>query len=83
VTTLRAYEERTESFQAKLPDAYRFQLFLSFIGQHTPVTSSTIARWLKGFMEEAGIDISIFKAHSVREHRALLQLEWELLPRIL
>ena len=66
VTTLRAYEERTESFRAKLPDASRFQLFLSFIGQHTPVTSSTIARWLKGFMEEAGIDISIFKAHSVR-----------------
>ena len=27
---------------------------------------STIARWLKTFMAEAGIDISIFKAYSIR-----------------
>ena len=60
--TLRA---RTESFRANLPLDSRFQLFLSFIGQHSPVSSSTIARWLKCFMAEAGIDISIFKAHSV------------------
>jgi len=57
--TLKTYEERTESFVS------RFQCFLSFIG-HAPVTSSTIARWLKSFMEEAGIDISNFKTHSVR-----------------
>ena len=31
-----------------------------------PVTSSTIARWLKLVMESAGIDTSVFKAHSVR-----------------
>ena len=42
----------------------RHQLFLSYVGQHTPVSSSIIARWLKTFMAEAGIDISIFKAHS-------------------
>ena len=39
---------------------------MSFIGQHSPVSSSTIVRWLKCFMAEAGIDISIFKAHSAR-----------------
>ena len=61
-TTLKAYKERTERFRADS----RFQLFLSFIGQHTPVSSSTIARWLKCFMAEAGIGISIFKAHSAR-----------------
>ena len=66
LTTLRAYEERTESFRVKLPTDSKFQLFLSYIGKHTPVSSSTIARWLKCFMAEAGIDISIFKAHSVR-----------------
>ena len=66
MVTLKAYEERTESFRANLPVDSRHQLFLSCIGQHTPVSSSTIARWLKGFMAEAGIDISIFKAHSVR-----------------
>jgi len=66
VTTLRAYEERTERFRADLPCDSRSKLFLSFIGQHTPVSSSTIARWLKCFMAEAGIDTSIFKAHSIR-----------------
>ena len=65
MTTLRAYEERTESFRAKLPTDSKFQLFLSYIGQHTPVSSSTIARWLKCFMADAGIDISIFKARSI------------------
>ena len=44
----------------------RHRLFLSYVGQHTPVSSSTIARLLKTCMAEAGIDISIFKAHSVR-----------------
>ena len=73
MVTLRTYEERTESFRANLPLDSRIQLFLSFIGQHiTPVSSSTIVRWLKCFMAEAGIDILIFKAHSVRGHRALL-----------
>ena len=66
MVTLREYEERKESFRAKLPVESRSQLFLSIIGQHTPVSSCTIARWLKGFMSDAGIDISIFKAHSIR-----------------
>ena len=66
MVTLRAYEERTESFRAKLPVESRSQLFLSIIGQYTPVSSCTIARWLKGFMANAEIDISIFKARSIR-----------------
>ena len=66
MVTLRAYEGRTEDFRAKLSMDSRHQLFLSYVGQHTPVSSSTIARWFKTFMAEAGIDISIFKAHSVR-----------------
>jgi len=66
VTALKAYEKRTERFRAELSSDSRSQLFLSWIGQHTPVSSSTIARWLKSLMAEAGIDISIFKAHSVR-----------------
>ena len=66
MVTLKAYEERTEAFRAKLPVESRSRLFLSWIGQHSPVSSCTIARWLKSLMEEAGIDISLFKAHSVR-----------------
>ena len=39
---------------------------ISFVKPYLPVSSSTIARWLKETMGAAGIDISIFKAHSVR-----------------
>ena len=62
----RAYEERTEAFRTRLPEDSRSRLFLSCIGQHSPVSSCYIARLLKCFMEEARIDISNFKAHSVR-----------------
>ena len=43
-----------------------FQLFISVIKTHHPVTSSTIAQWLKETIYNAGIDTNIFKAHSVR-----------------
>ena len=36
------------------------------IASHHPVTSSTIARWLKTMLEQAGIDTTLFKAHSTR-----------------
>ena len=66
MVTLRAYEERTQPFRTSSSVDFKSILFLSWIGQHDPVSSSTIARWLKTLMEDAGIDISIFKAHSVR-----------------
>ena len=62
VTTLQAYEARTKEFRADK----KYLLFLSWIGKHDPVFSSTIARWLKICLTEAGIDTGIFKAHSVR-----------------
>ena len=48
------------------PRPKKTTLFLSWIGKHNPVTSSTIARWLKSTMSETGIDVGIFKLHSVR-----------------
>ena len=39
---------------------------MSFIRPHKAVTSSSIARELKTILEEAGIDTSIFGAHSTR-----------------
>jgi hypothetical protein len=42
------------------------QLFLSFAEPHHPVKSCSIARWLKLLMQDAGIDITQFKAHSTR-----------------
>ena len=61
VKSLMLYIEKTKDQRGD-----NKQLFFSFIKPHNPVTSSTIARWLKQVMESAGIDTNIFKAHSVR-----------------
>jgi len=66
VTTLLAYEARTLEFRALSTGKGKTLIFLSWIGEHDPVTSSTIARWLKTCLSEAGIDTGIFKAHSIR-----------------
>ena len=63
VRALQSYEERTLSFREKNTKS---TLFLSWIGKHDPVSSSTIARWLRMCLQEAGIDTDTFKAHSVR-----------------
>ena len=63
VRALQAYERSTEPFRAKNSSP---TLFLSWIGKHEPVSSSTIARWLRTCLQEAGIDMNTFKAHSVR-----------------
>ena len=60
VRTLEEYIEWTKPLRKNT------QLFISFIKPHGPVTSSTVARWLKEVLSKAGIDTSIFKAHSVR-----------------
>ena len=61
VTSLQLYIERTAPLRGDSS-----QLFASYIKPHKPVTSSSIARWLKETISAAGIDTSIFKAHSVR-----------------
>ena len=66
VVTLQAYEARTLEFRAWSTENRKTLLFLSWIGKHDPVTGSTIARWLKTCLAEAGINTEIFKAHSVR-----------------
>ena len=67
VVTLKAYEECTIEIRSLQSSEPKICLFLLWIGEHNPVTSSSIARWLsKTTMEDAGIDISISKSHSVR-----------------
>ena len=41
------------------------QVFVSYV-THAPVTTCTIARWLKYVLSASGIDISVFQAHSFR-----------------
>ena len=57
VKALQPYEEHTASFRSEKSN----YLFLSWIGKHEPVTSSTIARWLLTCLQEAGIDTNTFK----------------------
>ena len=61
VNTLRTYVDKTRPLRGE-----ETRLFISFIKPHKAVTSSTIARWLKMIIEQAGIDTSIFGAHSTR-----------------
>lgn len=42
------------------------KFFLIYLNPRKPVRSCTIARWLKTVLGNAGIDTSIFKAHSTR-----------------
>ena len=65
VRALQVYEERTSSFREK-NTKLKSTLFLSWIGKHDPVSSSTIARWLRMCLQEAGINTDTFKAHSIR-----------------
>jgi site-specific recombinase XerD len=46
------------------------QLFLSMVVPHQTVSKNTLARWLKRLMGRAGIDTSIYKAHSIRSATA-------------
>ncbi|XP_068742268.1 uncharacterized protein [Montipora capricornis] len=43
-----------------------FRMFISFVKPHRAVSPATISRWIKTVLSDAGIDTSIFKAHSVR-----------------
>ena len=66
VVTLQAYESKTLEFRDLKSDNPKTTLFLSWIGKHDQVTSSTIARWLKTCLQEAGINTEVFKPHSIR-----------------
>ncbi|XP_044128788.1 uncharacterized protein LOC122922292 [Bufo gargarizans] len=62
VACLREYESRTRTHRsADVP-----QLFLSIRHPFGPVSSPTLARWMKWVMSLSGIDTAVFTAHSAR-----------------
>ena len=63
VKCLQRYESVTSTFRKK---PGHNQLFLGINSPHSPVVSSTIARWLKNVLSSLGIDTSVFTAHSTR-----------------
>ena len=48
------------------------QLLVSYVKPHRPVTSDTVARWIREVMSAANIDTAVFGAHSVRGASASL-----------
>ncbi len=63
VACLRSYECATSGFRQHSQED---RLFLAVISPHKPVTSSSIARWLKQVLQLSGVDTSVFSAHSTR-----------------
>ena len=63
VACLQVYEKRTAQFRKP---GTGMQLFLSILALHNPVSSSTIARWIKLTLQASGVDVSTFSAHSTR-----------------
>ena len=61
VRTLSVYLDKTNQVQGS-----ETKIFLSFIKPHKAVTSSTIARWLRTILKQAGINTEIFSAHCTR-----------------
>ena len=61
VSCLKAYKKATGAFRGK----DKLQLFLAINSPHSPVITSTIARWLKQAIVASGIDPQ-FSAHSMR-----------------
>ena len=67
VNALNEYLRRTQ--QRREGDQTKTRLFLSVVKPYKPVVKSTIARWMKTIIHEAGIG-ELFSAHSVRRAAA-------------
>ena len=60
---LSRYRELTSSLRSH-PD--RGSLLISFKKPHSPVVEETLSRWIKTSLKLAGVDTSVFTAHSTR-----------------
>lgn len=47
-------------------ESNRHSLFIGLVTPHKSVTGNTIGRWIKGYLSSAGVDTSVFSAHSTR-----------------
>lgn len=61
VSHLNSYIERTASLRGEIT-----QLLISYQKPFKAVTTDTIARWLRTVLSNAGVDTSVYKAHSTR-----------------
>lgn len=64
-STLLEYIKRTEPFRS-VNGQYVSSLFLALVKPHHRVSISTLGRWIKTVLQSSGIDVNVFKPHSVR-----------------
>jgi hypothetical protein len=67
VKTVHTFVERSTGLRSTLPESHA--LWLAYINQPDKVRSikqSTVSKWIKDEMNDAGIDTSIYKTHSIR-----------------
>ena len=60
VTHIKHYITKTHSLCSDS------RLLISYTKRHKPITNSTVARWIKSTLKDAGINVTIFSAHSSR-----------------
>jgi site-specific recombinase XerD len=65
VQCLKSYEYRTRNSRP-LDGQQPNPLFLSYIQPYKPVSSASLARWIKSLLKLAGIDTGIFSAHFLK-----------------
>lgn len=61
-TCIKKYLSITRNFRTSDNDLF----FLTYKTPNGPATKQTLSRWIKDTLREAGVDTSIFKAHSTR-----------------
>ena len=66
VAALKEYISRTAALRVSDNGMLVSKLFLSFIKPYNLISTATVARWIKSVLQSAGIDTSVFKAHSVK-----------------
>jgi len=59
---VKCYLEMTQGLRQEDCDIF----FISFCSPHKPVSAQTLGRWVKSRLSAAGIDTSVFSAHSTR-----------------
>ena len=64
VSVINAYLNLTEPWRGSNPRVSKF--FLSYVPPHRPVCKSTIAGWIKQFLQMCNVDVGLFQAHSTR-----------------
>ncbi len=63
VETTLAYIQATNQLRN---DSNSSHLLISSVKPHKPVTGSTVGHWIKKVLKDAGVDSTIFSAHSTR-----------------